>query len=222
MVVHTARIGEGLSNRKTKLASLVRFPWKISKRNLGATSISEDKHTKSVFTDQTNRSRSDTSFPKRIGRSQSRTLHVSGRAKGDSDHKCNRRHFHNVKCNEVKPHIIRKYRNDTEPRRKIMKFDQLQEVSNTAFSNRGLKRPKSSNVHNSNFRMRLYLELNVVKKPPRRPTYYSTFPCLRSKPIIMNKEQTIDRDTSDKGGKFSIHTGQSMVSDDEEIFALDI
>jgi len=215
MDIHTeAARGEYLSKRNTKFWSLVGFSWKkiakrISGRNSSAT-ISEKVNKKPPFEGEPYPTHSD-SFPKRFNI----TSHEGGRSKGHTDRQGCRRHFENHKRNEEIHHIIRNNVENIE--------DHLQEDSNAALSKWGLKRPKLSDVHNPNFRLRLYHELNVVRKP--RICIFKSIGS-RSKPITMNKEQTLDRRSIDKECKVLIHTGgirQSMVySDDEEIFALDI
>merc|ERR1719320_557742 len=94
-----------------------------------------------------------------------------------------------------------------------MKLGHLQEDSNAycAFNTRSMKRPKLSDVHISNFRIRLYRELNVVRKPIKS-TFKSASLWSRSKPITMNREQTLDHRGNDKEGKFALRTGSTRKS----------
>jgi len=242
LTVHTEVMSEEhLSQRKTKFSSLVRFPWKNStKRTSRANSwknsskrisransrnfISEDIHKKTLVKGRSFRSHSDSLVSKQFGKNLNRASHVHGRPKGYSDHGCYRRHFKNDKTRERK-HVVRKSSKGSEPQ--TMKRENLRGDSNTdsAFNMGGLKRPKLSPGHNTNFRIRLYVELNVVKKPIDS-TFKSASRFSRTKPIAMTKEKPFDLRGSDKDGKFPIHTGRASqskgCSEDEEIFALDI
>jgi len=230
MVQIGAKSEERLSKLKTKFSNLVRFPWKKSdKRILGpnaSTSISEDMQKEQLVRGRSFPIQSDTLFPKRLGKTQMRTSLAAGRPIGRPDRECFRRHWKNDKLKEDE-HFIRKRREDIKPRNKTMQLGKLQEDTSTqiAFNTRGMKRPKLSDVHNPNFRLRLYRELNVVRKPTE-PTFKSKSPWSRSKPIAMNKDQRFDRHACLKKGNFYIRKGSTLKSmessDDEDIFALDI
>jgi len=230
MVQIEAKSEERLSKLKTKFSNLVRFPWKkCDKRILGpnsSTSISEDMQKEQLVRGRSFRSHSGTLFPKRLGKTQMRTSHAAGRPKGHPDREYFWRHCKNDKLKEDE-HFIRKRSEDIKPFNNTIQLGKLQEDSSTqsTFNTRGMKRPMLSDVHNQNFRIRLYRELNVVRKPTK-PILKSTSPWPRSKPIAMNKEQRFDRHVSLKKGNFYIHAGSTWKSmessDDEDVFALDI
>jgi len=214
--------------QKTRFSSLVRFPWKkFTKRTSRAnssSSISKDVQNELLLKGRPFRRHSGTPVLKRAGKNRKRKPHASGRRKGHTDRGTYLRHFKNDKRNNEKHQVAER---SSESYHKTIELEQLQEDSNSyGVSNlRSLKRPKLSDVHNPNFRIRLYRELNVVSKPINS-TFKTASRWSRSKPITMNKEQILDRRGIDKEGKSSIiirSTRQSMdSSDDEDIFALDI
>merc|ERR1719320_2431846 len=217
-----------LPEQKTRFSSLVRFPWKrYTKRNSRANSnasVSKEVQQKQLLKGRSFRRRSDTPVLKRVSKNENRTSHAGGRPKGRSDRGSCLMHFKNDKRNKEKHQEVGRV---SEACHRTIKLEQLQEVSLSygVSKLRGRKRPKLSDVHNSNFRVRLYHELNVVSKPINS-TLKAASLWSRSKPITINREQTFDRRGIGKDGKLCIITGnirQSMgCSDDECIFALDI
>jgi len=91
--------------------------------------------------------------------------------------------------------------------------------------------PKLSSMHKRNFRVGLYVQLNVVGRRPKQPSYYCSssfrtnrgyYPTFeRSTPKAMNNERMIDYyDGSDNDCEGPI--GPVSQSDTEDVFALDI
>jgi len=91
--------------------------------------------------------------------------------------------------------------------------------------------PNLSSMHNRNFRVGLYLQLNVVGRRSKLPWHYCSssfctnrqhYPTFeRSKPIAINKERTIDYyDGCDNDCEGPI--GPASQSDNEDVFAIDI
>jgi len=230
MVQIEAMSEDRLSKLKTKFWKLVPFQLKKSdKRIIGpnsCTSISVDMQKEQLVRGRSFRCPSDNIFPKRLGKTQMRTSHAAGRPKGHPDRECFRKQRKNNKRKEDE-HCIRKRSEDIKIRSNTMQLGKLHEDSNTqsTFNTRGMERPMLSDVHNPNFRIRLYRELNVVRKPTK-PTFKSTSPWSQSKPIAMNNEQRFDRHVSLRKGNFFIHKGSTRKSiessDDEDVFALDI
>jgi len=205
-----------LSKRKTKFSSLVRFLRKKSKkwssRRNSTISISEDMHKKVL---SKGRSYRISPVTKRFG--DSRTSHVGGRSKGLLDVGSYQRHFKNDQRVKRKDLLSRKSYEESETHHKTMQHDKLHKDSKikSSFKTQGLKRPKLTDEHNSNFRTRLYYELNVLAKPIK-PRFKSA--------ITMNKEQTLISCWSRRD--FSTHTAvtrqSTYDSDDEDVFQLDI
>jgi len=209
-----------------KFSSLIRFPRKKSTKRSSRTnssiSISEDMHEKVLSKGRPFRISPVT---KRFG--DSRTSHVGGRSKGHLDVGSYQRHFKNDQLIKGKYLVSRKSSEESEAHHKTMQHDKLHKDSNvnSAFKTQGLKRPKLSNVLNSNFRTRFYYELNVLAKPIK-PRFKSASRSSRLNPITMNKEQPLVRCWSRREGYFSTHTAvrrqSTHGSDDEDIFVLDI
>jgi len=121
--------------------------------------------------------------------------------------------------------------------RKSKRLDNRQEYSilnrgNSDFETQGLGRPNLSDVLSSNFRIRLYRELNVVQsrlKKSKAPGYISgvrkyarEVPC--SMPIATGMEQRFDHDEGSMNRKWVEHNTFQTAErlDIEDIFVLDI
>jgi len=199
------------------------FPWKnFTKRTSRANS--KDVQNKLLLKCRPFRRHFETPVLKRAVENQNVKAHASGRQKGHTDRGSHLRHLKNDNRKNEKHQVAER---SSESYHNTNQLEQLHEDSNSyGVSNlQGLKRPKLSDVHNPNFRIRLYRELNVVSKPINS-TFKTASLWPRSKPITMNREHIFERHGIDKEGKSSTIIGskrQSMdSSDDEDIFALEI
>jgi len=229
VILKEAKEDEFLSPRKRKFSSVFRFLRKKSTRlSLTAkpnTYVMEDKVKKARLEGRSFRSHSNSTVPKRLGKPRNRISNVIGQTKGYSIRRSYRRQFKNEVCSKENYDGHGKSNGDSEQRHKTMELNHVQEDSktNSAFKMRG--HPKLSNIHNPNFRLRLYHELNVVSKP-NNSSIKPVVPWSRSKPIAINTEQMTDFHGSVNELKSFTHTNgarQSIKSsDDEDVFVLDI
>jgi len=199
------------------------FPWKnCTKRTSRANS--KDVQNKLLLKCRSFRRHFQTPVLKRAVKNQNVKAHASGRLKGHTDRGSHLRHLKNDNRKNEKHQVAER---SSESYHNTIQLEQLHEDSNSyGVSNvQVLKRPKLSDVHNPNFRIRLYRELNVVSKPINS-TFKRASRWSRTKPITMNREPIYDHRGIDKVGKPFIIPGstrQSMdSSDDEDVFALDI
>jgi len=217
-----------LSERKSKFSNVVRFLRKnsrrLSLRAKSSTYVLDDMVSKLSLEGRSFRSHSDAPVLKSIVKNQNRVSNVIGQPKGHSIRSSNRRQFNINECNKENYDGYGKSSGESE-RHKTMELNHVQEDSkaNSAFKMRS--HPKLSNIHNSNFRLRLYHVLNVVSKPSNF-TINPVVTWSRSKPIAINKEQMIDfHGSANERKSFTQINGtrQSMeCPDDEDVFVLDI
>jgi len=164
-----------LTDRKTKLSSFVRgLPWKRSKRRCPAVSsrslLSKKRYKKQVPKCRLFRRQTHAAGRLKFSKARDANLHVIKRVDNNAVRNLSRSHQKNEKYKEGKRNIES---NTIELCQKTTRLDKWQEGSSINKKDNDLKtrclvRPNLSDVQSSNFRIRLYYQLNVVQSRSKK------------------------------------------------------